>query len=592
MARRLRSRHYGGTLALLVAAATASTALDASLSPGAGNVTAACWVKGTAQTTTTEVLELVNATSADGLSVSVSAGSLIAKVRGGTAASVAAAVVLNGSWHRVTASCDASTKTVVLYVDGVQVATSGAAAWAGSFPATCKLVLGLGSVGNSALTTQGDAVLDVGHAWSALDVAADYLDGVQPATYTHRWPLDDGAGSTARATRGGLALTLSGGAAFAADSPMLGRGAVRNLCARSSRIDLAPWGMGGGATTTAFAGSVPTAIDGMVTLITAAGSYLIQTIATGVAKSNRIYIQSFYVTKVSGTDWCYLSNDQGTAGAWFNLATGVKGSASGSMLFSETEATSVAGVYRVWIGYSSNTITTPNFIALQVSANGSTSAIAAGQMAAGGAQFEEAYPGQTTPSPYVPTGAAPLSVYGARDWRQNAMTQTADLANAAWTKMANVIVSAPTFADPEGGTRANQIDLTTAVSQAGVYQTTSGIIPKGANALANVWLRADVAGNVDLRDPVTGYGATIAATTAWQLYAVAWQNAAGSGTTGLRINKSASGAASVVYAYKPRLTQWNGSVVATGAIVNAVADYIPATSAPANSSGAPRSQAL
>ena len=585
MARRLRSRHYGGSLALLVAAATAATALDASLSPVAASLTAACWVKGTAQTTTTEVLELVNATSADGLSISISSGSLVAKVRGGTAASVAASVVLNGSWHRVTASCDASTKTIVLYVDGVQVTTSGAAAWSGSFAATCKLVLGLGSIGNSALTTQDDAVLDIGHAWTAADVAADYYDATPPATYTHRWPLDDGAGTTARATRGGLALTLSGGAAFAADSPMIGRGVVRNFVAQSDDASGAAWSNSGGVVAiSAYAGLLPIGPLLAKTITDALGGPSTHNLSTAAASApalvpGRTYIASAFVKYVAGTGWVFFGGSGGAAaaGKYFNANTGAVGTTGGAS--SPNAEPRENGWTRIWHTFVQPAVAQGISLYLGT-ADGTLSYTANGQsIAATGFMIEEAYPGQTTPSPYVATGAAPLSVYGAREWRQNLLVQASAFGNAAWTKDAGAVVTDNQVANPiNGAIDADLLDLTGAAGGTGIYQTalTAGI-PKGAPKAHLVWARSvSGTGTLLLSDSSTVTGTTTATlTTAWTPIFLTEPQTRSDGKSGVYIRK---GTLAQVYIWRAQLAQ-----------TNQVPDGIDTTTAPANSSGAPRS---
>jgi hypothetical protein len=623
MARRLRSRHYGGTLALLVAAATASTALDASLSPLAGNLTAACWVKGTAQTTTTEVLELVNATSADGLAISISAGSLIAKVRGGTAASVAAAIVLNGSWHRVTASCDASTKTIVLYVDGVQVATSGAAAWAGSFPATCKLGLGLGSIGNSALTTQGDAVLDIGHAWSALDVAADYYDATPPASYTHRWPLDDGSGPTARATRGGLALTLGGAAAFSADSPMIGRGVVRNFAPSSDDLSAASWAKSGLGTPVPYVGAFATGVGASLITDTAANAaHQAAIVATGAPAPvfAGAHVVSGYAKKVAGNDWITIREFYGAGDAGyqvsFNLATGSLGSI---LLVGSTKITpyiepTANGSYRcsVYVTRGSNAITGGDAVIVYMSNAdlGLTYAGGANQVAIGGFQIEPCAPGQTTPSPYVATGAAPLSVYGAREWRQNFTRYSEDQTVAAHWSVSN---SAPTLdgtLTPDGkvATRIADTATNTAhyIAQASTVDGGSATDVRTFIFVAKMDTRRYMAmfadnGNkgilVDLQSGSipNAYGTTGTAVRAlgggWYEFKFRATCSVTGSPTFVIYGSSGPTAAETIYVgngsafYVSKCQQLRGDFLATPV------DYIKTTSAPANSSGAPRSKA-
>jgi hypothetical protein len=123
-------------------------------------------------------------------------------------------------WTRVVVVFDASTHTAYVWENGVLVGQSAGGAWSGALNANATFQLGVTGSGASPGEPMADIVYDVGTAWSQAQVTSDYIHGTVPASVTHRWPLDDGAGSSARATLGGLPLTLSGGAAFLADSPM------------------------------------------------------------------------------------------------------------------------------------------------------------------------------------------------------------------------------------------------------------------------------------------------------------------------------------------------------------------------------------
>lgn len=617
MARRLRSRHYGGT-GYVPDGGDATSALDASLAAVSADLTVAEWVKIPARMTGALeyiLLALFNTDRSDGLIVSAyddgtSAGSvLFARMRNGTqiydaSAGSFAKAIFNGSYHRVVATIVDATKTLALYMDGALVAT-GAAAWSGTFSATCKLSTKCLTL-PSHIANHGDVTVDVGHAWSPTQVAADYYDATPPATYTHRWPLDDGAGSTARATRGGLALTLSGGAAFSADSPMIGRGVVRNFAPQGGRIDTSPWALSG-ATAPAYGGAVIAALpDGMRVLTDDATAGVVHksTLSWPTDSAGRLTIFSTFVKYISGTGWIALGSIDGVIAVYFNAQTGAFGSASGAGLVGwQAELQSDGLTYRVSTLYkASGAGATALYLA---SASGVAVFNGTGggnQIAVGGNQIEIAYPGQTTPSPYVPTGAAPLSVYGAREWRQNLLVGANDLTK--WNDLFGATTpSASQLIENAGASEHYVHNLVTlpvgpvgffaVVKPAGRTWIVLTLVENGSLVIRRAYINLAGAGT---SGTLVGAGVTSAvrALPNGEYLCAMWFVNASQGTYANR-------GAFVALANADNSNSYSGDGVSgvnvRAAQVAQVAsgtfpDFIGTTTAPANSSGAPRSQAL
>lgn len=618
MARRVRSRHYGGSLALPGGGSGiyAKTAPDVSLDPGSGSLTVALRFKCRSLTGATHIIaEYSAAYNTEGFLINQYANTILFYVKSGAAQ--LSCYIPDTSWHDWVFVADASDHSMRIYMDGVQVAY-GPSCWTSPITATSK-VFTLGSGGEVPACTNGlitEAVYDVGHAWTAAQADAHHFEGTVPASATNLWPMDDGAGTTARATRGGLALTLSGGPSFSGDSPMIGRGIVRNFVAQSKALTTAPWVPSGGVFT-AFGGTKPSGVGGMTTITDNASGLanIYQAPSSAFPTSGRgLVILSAFVTKVSGSGWLAMSVDGGNNVAWFNVGTGAVGNLGGGNPTTALEATDVAGVYRLTYALPLGTFTGmgyPRFY--NVNGNGVVTHTLGDAVAVGGVMVEMAVPGQTTPSPYVATGAAPLSVFGLREWRQNLLVQCNRPDLSPWfaaTATPPTIVTG--LADPEGKTRAFSVQDFSATEFQGPEQiflgATSGdkkhtfcvYVKKTVGATNTVGVSLQVYGGTPVpigarMNPNTG--ATIGAASgtvvdagAWWLWSMTVQN-----------NATNSNVAVTLYP-SPGTIAGGDSVAATGTTIFALprlfqgagpfASHIDTTSAPANSSGAPRSIAL
>lgn len=634
---RLAVRQQGGSggLATPNSAARMATASSATLSPGSGSFTFAWWERrdvsysggvmaivayGNGTTTGWTVVE--GSTDGSKIDIYVKAGSA-------TLSTLNARPPL-GQWARFVAVIDASDHSVRLYRNGALLNASAAAAWSGSFTASDILYLGHNpTTPYSCGGYMADCVYDVGTAWTLAQVQADYYQGKQPATVTHRWPLDDGAGSTARATVGGLAMTLSSGAVFSTDSPMLARGVVRNGISYADRPDLSPWIVANLTVNGAYAGSMPTAAGSPTTAV--------QFTDTGGVSSHQLtqanvfcavgvgVIVSTFVKRVGGNSWFRI--DAAGGRAWFDIATGAVGTydsaASGSGIRDVGN-----GWYLIWIVVPLATSTTCNFYTTLT--NGGSSSIAANgtSFAVAGAQSEPIFPGQTTPSPYVATGAAPLSVWGAREYRQNLLYWSEDLSNTIYTKAGSTITPNATMA-PDGTVTADRITLSSATGQA--YQQVSTTALERKPWVLSAFAKPDGANllGLNFQGNAGFYASAIINLATGQVTETVSSGTGSDGTVmqilksrcsaltvngfyraSLAILPSTPGAGNIQYVslFVPPLASgnvFNTAGIATGATVGAtiylwgvqlanandMAPYIATTSAPANASGAPRSQA-
>jgi hypothetical protein len=234
-------------------------------------------------------------------------------------------------------------------------------------------------------------------------------------------------------------------------------------------------------------------------------------------------------------------------------------------------------------------------------------------VAHGGWLLEEAAPGQTTPSPYVPTGAAPLSVYGRREYRQNLALWSEDQSNAVWLKQ-----SATALANQGAASVGTYTKLTDTAANAshditatlaamfgsinpvavGERATFVARLKAGTKTWALLFANNDADGVwFNLATGVVGSttGNAVSAFTPIQTAPNEWL--VGITFTMRSISTSArfldiwmvNGNGGLNYLGDGTGTIFIAGVQVVQGAVGAPPDYIKTTSAPANSSGAPRS---
>jgi hypothetical protein len=563
---------------------------------------------------TVSIFELADTSLNGGLLVYTAADKLVrACVKNGTRVILSAAAssrLLNGSWHRLHITCDASTHTLTAYVDGVVDTNSGTNAWSGSFAATCRAAPGgLPAEFPSVGAWWADLVLDVGHAWTAADVAADYIEGTIPSTVTHRWPLDDGAGSSARATLGGLPLTLSGGAAFLADSPMLARGVVRNCAAYSedyTRVTQPGWWTVPGGLATATPGAVANPIDGAmtgqrITAVAGAGYHYVTRAGSLPYDGSSAWIYSLYVQR-DNNDWIFVTFPTDAQIGYFNASTGVFGTLP-SGVTGYVEAIAGTTWYRLHL-YGVPAASAGNGVGVGLaSGNGGANFTATGSERVNvfGPMLELAGSGQTTASPYVPTGSAPLSVYGLRERRQNLLPASENFAHSCYTKVRSFVsatIGGGSYDWIEDGSASTTHELR--INGTGVVQVMPGMpatIVVRAKKGARDWIAlfGNGGGSYCCYNLATGVIGTMAGVMAvgrgmlpvpgqpgWY---DCWHSYISDGTSASIVQANADNGVS--------FSGVNGQVAtyvarAQLARTNTLPDYIATYGSPANSSGAPR----
>jgi hypothetical protein len=602
MPRRRAIKHVGGSLALgaPLSAATAATTADPSLSPGAGSFSIRVPCRVSSLAVASHLIAAFANYNVDGWLINQYGPTLIIYAKSGAGAYSVGGVFRDTSWHVLHVVFDASTHSITAYMDGVSLGAA-ASAWSGAFNANAALSFNYGG-SNSPGGNIADVVYAVGTAWTAADVAADYFDAKTPPGVTHAWPLDDGAGLTARATLGGLPLALSGGAAFSADSPCLARGIVRNVIAQSERLDLSPWTLSH-ATPSAYGGPLPTGVTSMRVLSDDAVAGLHYAYQGNLIAVGQQYIVSAHVAKVVGAGFVALQVGAGLV--YFNVTTGQVGTINAAALSYGIDPTNVAGIYRCYVRAIA---TAANQYADVLVCNGDNGASYAGpsqQVAVGGVQVEIPVPGQTTPSPYVPTGATPLSVYGKRETRQNGFTNSEDFSKATWNKTGCSFAPGSGALVEDGSTGVHRVfntvtqpfflpgkPMTVAV------EATAGVrryLAIEANDGDTTWAIYDLQTGA-----VTYQGASVLAAYTLPLGGGKWicvytlASALTAPNLSYSINASAvpthtnatldpytgTNGATALTLGKPRVCQGYG-----------VSDYITTTTAPANPNGAPRQKA-
>jgi hypothetical protein len=363
-------------------------------------------------------------------------------------------------------------------------------------------------------------------------------------------------------------MTLSGGSVFSGESPMIGRGVVKNAVGQSENLTGSLWSATSGVTS-AYAGAKPTGVGAMTTL-TENGTglpFFTQSLPYFVRGP---VIVSGYATSVAGSGWMAVSLDGGANLGWFNIGGGVAG-APGGRASVQVEATNVSGVYR-WSYYTTN----PNLLTLRlyvVNGNAVVTHTLGDAIAIGGVQIEECYPSQATPSPYVPTGAAPLSVYGSREWRQNHLAYSDNLTK--WPYQNGTATITPTTISG-----ASADFLLRQLAPNGVGTLLGSVFRYELDIMADAPCTVPVL-IADAGDGTPTVQSNLPVTTSWTRWAVSMTVASpGAGVIGVYLgNGSTFPTGRTIYIRRASLTQGTSSP-----------DFIPTNGASANSSGAPRSK--
>jgi hypothetical protein len=205
-----------------------------------------------------------------------------------------------------------------------------------------------------------------------------------------------------------------------------------------------------------------------------------------------------------------------------------------------------------------------------------------------GAQLEEVYPGQTTPSPNVATGSAPLSVCGPREWRQNHYRYSEDLTKSEHVRNTGVTATSGSLDVPAPSDLPGASVQKLAYDGSGVsgdyrlYSNVAAIEPlyRLGNPYAFAFWARTLSGTLSLRVQVCTNVQAFTVTSSWQRLVFF---ATGNGSSGIQptiFSAAGNNAAFALYTTGLQLAQTNG-----------LPDYVMTNGAPANPSGAPRSKA-
>lgn len=255
------------------------------------------------------------------------------------------------------------------------------------------------------------------------------------------------------------------------------RGRTQNIVTYSDSTYLSPWAPVR-AIAVQYVGSLPSgyADAALVTDDANNNSHVIrQNYAITTSGS---FVMSAVVKKISGNNWCALGILGFGSNAFFDLANGVAGSITGAARNPAIVALD-NGWFRCSIQFTSTDISNSRGIAL-ASADGVINyAGGANQIAVCGVMIEQAIPGQTTPSPYIATGASPLNVYGMREWRQNWLRYSDDVSQTSgWTRTRLSSITTDGTLQPNGITMQKVAEDATASATHQLSQTTASNIDK------------------------------------------------------------------------------------------------------------------
>lgn len=362
------------------------------------------------------------------------------------------------------------------------------------------------------------------------------------------------------------------------------RGTCTNLALQSDAM-LAGWAQLN-ATNAAYGGPFPVGGPQAMTLFSdtaAAGFHGTYLVPAGLV-SGEVVIASAFVKTTAGTGFACLYMNAGVVPI-FNLSTGVvaqSGVGAGNILDAGIQDLG-GGLFRVYIrgtytGLALAGVAQSGTVANY--ANGGT----VSTVAIGGMMIERPAPGQTTPSPYAPSGAT--AGVGRRETRQNLITQSIAHTLSPWANDGTCTTTANYAPDRLGRNIATRVQMIATATRY-VYQANSFLIKSGTNTFA-VWMRGTSGpATVRLRLPTVNgntapvYSSDIVLDTTWRRYLFTLANVGDGYTGGLAVVGIFNGSAS------PAADFLLGNVQL--AQTNTMPDEIETTSAPANANGAPRS---
>lgn len=162
-------------------------------------------------------------------------------------AAVTPATPYTGKWIRVVGTYNL--QNVKLYINGSLVNTS--ASYTTAITHSTGNLRFLNDLSTDyALGNISDVSIS-GAAWSATDVANDYYNAKLPSSVTNRWKCDEGAGTNAVDSVGGLNGTITG-LTYSSDTPSKARSAVNPNLVKNGDFEYAPPFVAAGNTATRY----------------------------------------------------------------------------------------------------------------------------------------------------------------------------------------------------------------------------------------------------------------------------------------------------------------------------------------------------
>lgn len=364
---------------------------------------------------------------------------------------------------------------------------------------------------------------------------------------------------------------------------MAPRGTVTNYLQQSNGLVLSPWGFTnlpantpnqadplGGTRATAFTETVD-----------AGTSHITYGTALSAALNQRIIVSVYF--KAGARSCLAIAPGAATCYVNFDSAALTAGTISGPVLgYGIEQVQGAPGWVRAWV-VCNVAFAEMRYYVTSTSAGLNYTGTGAVAATFFGAMVEIAVPGQTTPSPYVASGAT--SGVGRRDTRQN-------LVIGSETSLGLVPFTGITFADnstdvppPAPGMAVVKVtyDGSGTANNFRLAAATGNAIMRVTGYVGCVWMRT-LTGTRNVETSINGIGSTLATlTTTWQRVPVYMT---GNGSSFLYLHvKDGVGVNSAGSFY---VSGFQIAQAGTGT----VPDYVKTTSAPFNPNGAPRSLVL
>jgi hypothetical protein len=369
------------------------------------------------------------------------------------------------------------------------------------------------------------------------------------------------------------------------------RGTVTNLALSTNDVTAAPWTVDT-VTTAAYGGPFPVGGPQAMKVLTDTAANTTHRVyqASIAVAAGALALASLYFVRTAGTGYIALGANGGGAVLFVDPATGNIGASStpvGGAVVGRNVESLGGGLYRASLLFVANSLG-GNVQVYMANAAGNSVTYANGgsptSVAFGGVMIEVAAPGQTTPSPYVASGAT--AGVGRRDARQNYYRFSDDLTKSEHIKNTGVVIvsgslDVPPPADvPTAAVQKWTYDGSGVAGDYRLYSNAGAIEPIYRNGVPYawaMWMRV-ASGTLPLRVQLCANVQAITVTSTWQRFLILTTGNGASGIQPTVFSAVANNAAFTLYTAGVQLVQGSN-----------MPDYIATRGAPANANGAPRS---